>query len=131
MKIVLSWPSEYLFPNKSNRKGGSYLRRDAAREYRAEAKVRALNVINGGGIEPELMTTITQDFYPPNDLTDWDGIISALKSGYDGIFDGLKVSNKAQNDKNLTSGYWVKHPADKLNPRVVICLIGENENERT
>jgi hypothetical protein len=130
MKITLPWPGESLFPNKSNRDGGKYPRRNAAKEYRAEAKVITLNVINGEGIEPELMTTITQDFYPPNEFTDWDGIISALKSGYDGIFDGLKVLNLEQNDNCLTNGYWVKHPADKLNPRVVICLIGENENER-
>jgi len=52
MIITLPWPDEALFPNKSNRDGGKYPRRNAAKEYRAEAKVITLNVINGEGIEP-------------------------------------------------------------------------------
>jgi len=130
MKITLPWPDSALNPNEANSSGGFCPRVNSAKEYRNKAYTLTyespsfLEYFAEG--EYKKVTALAIDFYPPKNNRDTDGLLSAIKPGIDGIFDAIH-----QNDRQVSEIMLVRHPADKLNPRVVICLIGENENERT
>jgi hypothetical protein len=124
MKIVLPWPDSVLFPNSAMREGAMYQRRSAAREYSQTAYLETHNTIVKAGCAAPRVRALTMDFYPPNNRRDLLNMPAAMKSAIDGIFDYI-----GQNDKQVVEELSRVHPADKQNPRVVICLIGENENE--
>ena len=126
MKITLPWPDSVLFPNSAMREGAVYQRRAAAREYReiGDDAAFAAHKIDEQAI-PKNIHAITMDFYPPNNRRDLINMPAAMKAAIDGIFEAI-----GQNDKQVVEELSRVHPADKLNPRVVIVLIGENENER-
>lgn len=117
MKIVLPWPDSVLFPNSAMREGAIYQRRAAAREYRECAYVIVCSL---GDEELPEVRALTMDFYPPNNRRDLINMPAAMKSAIDGIFEAI-----GQNDKQVVEELSRVHPADKLNPRVVICLIGD------
>jgi len=128
MKITLPWPNSALNPNESNSSGGFWPRVNSAKKYRERAYKMTdtygdEDYFNFGGSEYKKVTALTIDFYPPKNNRDTDGLLSSIKPGIDGIFDAIH-----QNDRQVSEIMLVRHPADKLNPRVVICLIGENEN---
>lgn len=113
MIITLPWPDAILFPNRAYRDGAKYLRREAARTYRDGATWMAIQGARNVGV----VRSVSIDFYPPNNRRDLDGMLSAIKPGLDGIFDGLK-----QNDNQISEIVMVKHRADKDDPRVVITI---------
>lgn len=119
MIITLPWPDAVLFPNAAMRDGAKFARREAARLYRNTA-LFTTGMERGGasGIEVGAVTSIGIDFFPPNNRRDLDGMLSAIKPAIDGIFDEI-----CQNDRQVSEIMLVRHPADKLNPRVVISLI--------
>ena len=129
MIITLPWPDSALSPNNSNGRGGFWPRINSAKEYR-ETACEITNAdtsedqgfFNEGEGEYKKVTALAIDFYPPKNNRDTDGLLSSIKPGIDGIFDAIQ-----QNDSQITEIMLVKHPADKLNPRVVISLI-EKEN---
>ena len=123
MKIVLPWPDSVLFPNSAMREGAVYQRRAAARDYNQFAYLETHKTIIEAGKAPPRVRAVTMDFYPPNNRRDLLNMPAAMKSAIDGIFEYI-----GQNDKQVVEELSRVHPADKLNPRVVICLIGENEN---
>ncbi len=69
------------------------------------------------GLAPDGHMGLKIIFYPPTDNSDLDGCISAIKSGLDGVADGLKV-----NDRNFRPLFSDFGEPDKENPRVEISI---------
>ena len=88
--IVLSWPPRELSPNW---RGHWSKKSKSAKAYRKEAgwaTVEAREVV-----EDEGMIDLHVTFYPPDKRHyDGDNLLARIKSGLDGIADGLAVNDK-------------------------------------
>lgn len=86
-EIVLSWPPRELHPNA----------RVHFHEKARRAKIyreAAYWLTEKAGADPGDNVTICLDFHPPdNRRRDLDGMLSAIKSGLDGIADALGVND--------------------------------------
>jgi len=116
MIITLPFPPSILRPND---KTCWQVKNPVKVAYREQCKSIALQNIpkfNDGNI------SIHIKFYPPNNRWDYDAMLSAFKSGQDGMCMAWGI-----NDKRLRPVLLDPQDADKLNPRVEI-FINEKRN---
>lgn len=112
MIITLSWPDKHLSPNDRSHWAKKSPIKSA---YRNNAYWKAQKF--GVTLPPE-RHHVTITFYPPNNKPrDIDNCLASLKSGLDGIADGLGINDKYF--RPITIDFGV---ADKSNPRVVISI---------
>lgn len=110
MIITLSWFNKHLSPNDRSHWAKKAPIKAA---YRNEAYWKAQK---HGVILPPERHHVTIIFCPPNNKPrDIDNCLASLKSGLDGIADGLGINDKYFRPITIDFG-----EADKLNPRVVI-----------
>jgi crossover junction endodeoxyribonuclease RusA len=108
MKIILPWPPKALHPNARVHWA---VRSKAVKSYREMCywAVKALGVVP---VLPEGKLHFWLDFFPPdNRRRDDDGMLSAFKSGRDGIADALRID-----DNRFVTHIEVKdaHPKDGM-----------------
>ena len=90
MMIILSWPAKALHPNARVHWA---VKAKAAKAYRKEAWAKAASE-KCPGIKDAKVIQVGVYFYPPDKRRrDIDGMLSAIKSGLDGIADGLGVND--------------------------------------
>lgn len=113
MKITLSWFDKRLSPNDRSHWAKKAPIKAA---YRNEAYWKAQK---HGVILPAERHHVTIIFYPPtNAQRDIDNCLASLKSGLDGIADGLGINDKYFRPITIDFG-----DADKKNPRVEITIV--------
>lgn len=112
MIITLSWPNRLLSPNdRSHWAKKAPLKAAYRQEGYLKAKQHAL-------LSPLERHHVTLIFYPPsNRHYDIDNLLACLKSGLDGIADGLGINDKLFRPITIDFGY-----ADKNNSRVEVTI---------
>lgn len=112
MIITLPFPPSILRPNDK-----SYWRKK--NPIKAEYRETCMNIAGKNiPVFPEGNISIHIKFYPPNNRWDYDAMLSAFKSGQDGVCIAWGI-----NDKRLRPVIIDPKEADKLNPRVEITLL--------
>jgi crossover junction endodeoxyribonuclease RusA len=87
--IKLAWPPRELHPNNSTHWGSKKTHIKKYREY-----ARIITLESGAKIEGGGKIHLQINFYPPDKRRrDLDGMLSNVKSGLDGIADGLGVDD--------------------------------------
>lgn len=97
LEVRLSWPPKELSPNSR-----TYWRRKAevAKKYRTDAcwLTRALAKCNVMPFVEADKLLVSMTFFPPsNRKRDLDNLIASMKSGLDGVADGLMVNDSKFN----------------------------------
>lgn len=109
--IVLAWPPRDLHPNS---RPHYHAKAKAAKAYREAAYWLTEQAMGRATYQHPLVLDI--EFYPPDKRRrDLDGMLSAIKSGLDGIADALKVDD-SEFGLSLSRGQPVK------GGRVVVTL---------
>jgi len=90
--FTLGWPPKALNPNWS----GHWAQKAAAKK--AYRRACAAIVRDAGGLMPPLgpddAVAVSLAFYPPDRRSrDWDNLLATMKSGLDGLADGLGVND--------------------------------------
>jgi crossover junction endodeoxyribonuclease RusA len=119
-EIRLMWPNATLSPNKRSHWA---VKANAVKKYRHdslfEAKYQAPNWVRPSG-----KLTLELEFYPPQRRAyDRDNLLARMKSGIDGVADGLGI-----NDKEFTT--IVVKVAEQLGGFVMLRIIGEDDAEK-
>jgi hypothetical protein len=92
--IALPWMDyQHLAPNRANRTGGTFARREAARQARHLAHMLALSKRSDGGRMPA-NPKLHIEFYPPDGIhRDNDGLLSSVKPYLDGICEAFGIDD--------------------------------------
>lgn len=101
LRIVLPWPDKRLNPNGRAHRMAKYR---VAKAYRETCRLHAKNVINQEGWNLKALREhvaagghlhLFLDFHPPNRARrDDDNLVSAFKSGRDGLADALGIDDE-------------------------------------
>lgn len=111
LEIILPWFDSRLYPNQNTNKRILAPIIKAYRWKSYQLSKKHLNKLPEGNIMLLIL------FHAPNAKPDLDGSLSAIKSGLDGVADGLGV-----NDKRFRPITMDFAEPDKNNPRVQIFI---------
>lgn len=118
LEIELPWPSSELSPNARHGHWGAPAR--AKKRYRHACCIATLEATRG--IEaPKLPMRLRLVFHPPPDKSerDRDNLVARMKSGLDGVADGLRIDDSLF----VEGSYRVGEPAtSKLLARVSLTI---------